>query len=81
MVNVSARLIADNGGVIELMECVISRRQCVEKLRFSREKYVILTAYRCFKELDLDYRVVVGDDFDWWLSKQDAGIQRAFDAE
>jgi len=50
----------------------------LEKLRFSREKYVILTAYRCFKELNLDYRVVVGDDFDWWLSKQDAGIQRAF---
>jgi restriction endonuclease len=47
----------------------------LEKLRFAHEKHVIRTAYRCFREMGIDYRVVRGTNKQWYQPDADAGIQ------
>jgi len=46
----------------------------LSKLRFAHEKHVIGTAYRCFREMGIDYRVVRGTNAQWYQPHRDGGV-------
>ncbi len=63
----------ENGNVkIELVRETKGTTE-IEKLRFSHEIRKIKVAEKHFQQLGIDYRVIKGDEENWWKSSKDVG--------